>query len=321
MVLYNTPPPSYVFFGQGSRGDGYFNAFSDCCLASTPWVPVLGNHEFYGDYSTAEHYLNETYGVIYGETHSRAALPALNAFVTVSSAIGIASHGSGSGASKTSRYYSTDLGLVHFVALDLNAYYMDADSPYQKPQLEWLAQDLKAACANKGSVPWIVVGSHYPIYCTSDSLTGLKHQDGEGDESPGEEVGCWSYGASITKVRNDLEPLFKQYGVDIYIAGHEHDYEAVWPVLNGSIVGDWGPANYSNPQVIANPQAPIHITSGAGGAPGLDTFFNTTNPWVRKRLSAWGYGRMSTSNGSVLVFEQVINADDSVYDTIIIKKT
>ena len=169
-------------------------------------------------------------------------------------------------------------------------------------------------------MPWIVVGSHYPIYCTSDSLTGSKHQDGEGEESPGEEVGCWSYGSAITKVRNDLEPLFQRYGVDVYIAGHEHDYESVWPVLNGSVVGKWGTANITNPQVIANPEAPIHITSGAGGAPALDHFYPQANPWVRKRLSAWGDGRMTTSNASVLVFEQVINADDSIFDTIIIKK-
>ena len=204
--------------------------------------------------STAEHYLNETYGVIYGEPHARAALPAVNAFVSVSSAVGIATHGSGPHASRTSRFYSTDLGLVHFVALDLAAYYFAADAPYIQPQLEWLAKDLAAAARNRHKVPWIIVGSHYPIYCTSSTLTGSLHQDGVGEKNSGEDIGCWSYGSQITKVRNDLEPLFARYGVDVYIAGHEHDYESVWPVLNGSVVGNWGEANITNPQVILNPE-------------------------------------------------------------------
>ena len=57
-------------------------------------------------------------------------------------------------SSKTSRYYSVDLGLVHFVALDLNSYYFDSEAAYIAPQLAWLEQDLAAAAANRANVPW-----------------------------------------------------------------------------------------------------------------------------------------------------------------------
>ena len=69
---------------------------------------------------------------------------------------GASSHGSR--PSGTSRYFSVDIGLIHFVGLDLNA---AETSPrtigLDKGQLAWLDQDLTAAAANREHVPWIVV--------------------------------------------------------------------------------------------------------------------------------------------------------------------
>ena len=79
---------------------------------------------------------------------------------------GASSHGAS--PSGTSRYFSVDIGLIHFVGLDLNA-------PETTPrtigldagQLAWLAADLAAADANRAAVPWIVVTSHFPMYLSS----------------------------------------------------------------------------------------------------------------------------------------------------------
>ena len=40
-----------------------------------------------------------------------------------------------------------------------------------------------------------------------------------------------------------FEPLFIRYGVNLYFSGHQHAYESVWPVYNGTRV--W--ANFSAP--------------------------------------------------------------------------
>lgn len=77
------------------------------------------------------------------------------------------------------------------------------------------------------------------MYCSSSSLAGALHNDGQGDEDPGTFTGCWSYGSNIDVLRGDIEPLFKDYGVDMYLAGHEHDYEPTWPVYNNVSV-DYG---------------------------------------------------------------------------------
>jgi hypothetical protein len=64
-------------------------------------------------------------------------------------------------------------------------------------QLTWLEADLIAATANRkdGSVPWIVVSGHRPLYSSYHSNQ-----------------------AAIAA----FEPLFLKYNVDIYFAGHVH---------------------------------------------------------------------------------------------------
>jgi phosphodiesterase/alkaline phosphatase D-like protein len=58
--------------GNDYHGDAYMQAFQGA-LATCPWLPVIGNHEstlgseHNIDASTEERYLNETWGVIYGQ--------------------------------------------------------------------------------------------------------------------------------------------------------------------------------------------------------------------------------------------------------------
>jgi len=170
------------------RGDGYMQAFQQT-LASCPWVPIVGNHEYYSGEELAK-FLNNTVG---GRDLPKAMRDAIAAHEAVaaaksagalggaalkaSTALGtMLSHGSylaqGKNAdgvqSGTSRYYSLDIGKVHLVALDLNVYYGSdpCGAPCAEAQKQWLAADLAAANANRANVPWIVAMSHYPFYCT-----------------------------------------------------------------------------------------------------------------------------------------------------------
>ena len=74
---------------------------------------------------------------------------------------------------------------------------------------EWVAADLAAANVNRAAVPWIVVHGHRPLYCSCDGdcdYAATTVRDGIGGE----------YG---------METLFYNFGVDLYLCGHEHDYE------------------------------------------------------------------------------------------------
>jgi len=93
------------------------------------------------------------------------------------------------------RYYTFKPGLgtgVRFFGLDSN--YMD------KNQLVWLEKEL----ANSGS-DWKIAFFHHPMYSSGGA-----------------------HGSDL-RLREQLEPLFVKYGVDVVFAGHDHFYERIKP--------------------------------------------------------------------------------------------
>ncbi|MEH2150236.1 metallophosphoesterase family protein [Nostoc sp.] len=87
------------------------------------------------------------------------------------------------------RYYTFRRGTVQFFALDTNG---NAD---WKNQLSWLEKELSLSNA-----PWKVVFGHHPIYSSGQ------------------------YGNNPDFIKT-FTPLFKKYGVQLYMNGHEHNYE------------------------------------------------------------------------------------------------
>jgi 3',5'-cyclic AMP phosphodiesterase CpdA len=81
---------------------------------------------------------------------------------------------------------------IRFFALDSN--YMD------RTQLQWLEKELQSSGSD-----WKIMYFHHPIYSS-----GGRH-------------------GSDTALRDQLEPLFLKYGVDVVLAGHEHFYERLKP--------------------------------------------------------------------------------------------
>jgi 3',5'-cyclic AMP phosphodiesterase CpdA len=95
------------------------------------------------------------------------------------------------------RYYTFRRDPVQFFALDTNH---NAD---MQTQLDWLEQEL-----SRSDATWKVVFGHHPIYSS-----GI-------------------YGSNQAFIKS-LTPLFQKYGVQVYINGHEHNYERTRPI-NGT---------------------------------------------------------------------------------------
>ena len=95
------------------------------------------------------------------------------------------------------RYYTFRRDSVQFFALDTNH---NAD---WQTQLPWLETAL-----SKSNAPWKVVFGHNPLYSSGH------------------------YGVNQDLI-SKLTPLFKKYGVQLYINGHEHSYERTQPI-NGT---------------------------------------------------------------------------------------
>jgi predicted MPP superfamily phosphohydrolase len=90
------------------------------------------------------------------------------------------------------RYYTfKPKNGVRIFALDSN--YMD------QPQLQWLEKELTASGSD-----WKIVFFHHPLYSSG------------------------MHGSDI-QLREQLEPLFLKYGVDVVFSGHEHFYERIKP--------------------------------------------------------------------------------------------
>ncbi len=87
------------------------------------------------------------------------------------------------------RYYTYREKDVQFFVLDTNT------NVNWKPQLAWLQQEL-----SRSTAPWKIVYGHHPIYSSG------------------------VYGTDRAMI-SMLAPLFKQYGVQLYMNGHEHHYE------------------------------------------------------------------------------------------------
>jgi len=202
-------------------------------------------------------------------------------------------------------YHSWTGGLVHWISYSTEVYFVYEAltghggvgrnfGPYPKiaeEQLAFVEADLQAATANRNNVPWIIAYGHRPMYCSdNDDSDCTQMNDG------------W---------KGDLEALFYKYGVDIVIEGHEHSYERLWPVFNGTVF------NGSTEYPYTNPGAPIHLVSGSAGCDeDLDTFNGPLGSWSAVRISEYGYAHLTAYNASHLHWEQLDGTSYEVYDEI-----
>jgi hypothetical protein len=103
------------------------------------------------------------------------------------------------------RYYNFHAGNADFFALD---------SDYMDPaQIDWLRQQLSGSTA-----AWKICFFHHPFY---------SHARFHGED---------------VDLRNQLEPIFQKYGVNVVLNGHQHVYERLKPHggINYIVLGNSG---------------------------------------------------------------------------------
>ena len=97
-----------------------------------------------------------------------------------------------------------------------------------------------------------------------------------------------------------LEPYIKKYAVDLFITGHEHQYERTFPVFNGTVTTAGSSGTFTNPG------APVYVVQGTSGA-FVSGDWETPQPaWSAYREgSSYGYGKMRISGAARLDYEWV----------------
>lgn len=96
--------------------------------------------------------------------------------------------------SSNSLWYSYNLGLVHFVHISTEVFAWGGGDPVA--QQAWLDADL--AAVNRSATPWIVVVGHKE---------------------------AWMSAVDFSLVDRAL----RRHGVDVYVCGHQHNYQRVRP--------------------------------------------------------------------------------------------
>merc|ERR1711916_100889 len=206
-------------------------------------------------------------------------------------------------------FYSFDYGVqgpdgnaVHIIMLSTESDYpgKPTDLMYEfgastdeYAQVNWVAEDLKAAAANRHNVPWIVVVGHRPIYCAGDPYSANGKPAGNSAV-----LQAW------------LEKQFKEAAVDAYVAGHSHLYQRSWPVYNNVPVHTYD-----------NPGAPVYLVSGAAGnAEGHSTGGSPLVWTAYKNNSAFGYSSMTIYNSTTMLWEWRAAATDKVVDSFVLTR-
>jgi hypothetical protein len=183
-------------------------------------------------------------------------------------------------------WYSWDAGLVHFVSMSTEAYFFYAGSAVQ---YAWLQADLTSV--DRAVTPWVVVYGHRSIYCSCD-----------GD--------CDSAATTVRDGPYGLEALMVEHKVDLWLNGHEHNYERNYAVFNSTLVtgGSAGApgGNASAPEVVLNAASPVYIVTGcAGDVEHHEPFTRPQPAYSAFRSNTYGYSRMTVYNASALLWEQV----------------
>ena len=177
----------------------------------------------------------------------------------------------------TERYYSFDWGPVHFVSLDSNCLSYPTSECTKALQQAWVKQDLAATTR-----PWKVVFFHHPLWSSGEH-------------------------GSSTSMRNAFAAIFEQYGVDLVLTGHDHNYERS-KAMKGDAVAASGAKGIP------------YLVVGSGGAT-LRPFGTSSQPsWSAFRdNSNVGYLDVTVNGGTLTA--KFISSSNVVRDSLTLTKT
>ena len=249
----------------GLTGDQFMRNIAQLAT-KTPYMVCVGNHEN-GDNPIAQY------------TERWRHMPIENSSGTIGT--------KNAPGNPNNWFFSFDAGLVHYVAIstEVQALAMTAyGGGYDlvKRQYEWLEQDLTKANKNRDKTPWIAVFGHRSSYCSCDADCDRAAEQLR--------LGPWLNGTY------SLEELFFEQGVDLFINGHEHNYERNWPTYHNK-------TDQSN----VDPKATIYIVTGSAGNEELhEPFTRPQPPRSAFRSNTFGYSKLIAHNDTHIRWQQIM---------------
>jgi predicted MPP superfamily phosphohydrolase len=151
----------------------------------------------------------------------------------------------------TEQYYSFNYQNIHFVALSTEVPFNVTSAQYQ-----FVNNDLSRAASNPNT-EWIVVYFHKQMY----TLPSDNH--------------------ALPTLRSTYHPLFEQYGVDLVLQAHNHNYERTYPIKFNSNSPFNPITTTTNTNTYTDPDGQIFATIGTGGV-SLYTFTGKADHFVKQ---------------------------------------
>ena len=194
----------------------------------------------------------------------------------------------------TNPYYSFNYNNVHVLVMDTDrTSYSSGSSQYN-----FVLSDLQAA-SQSPTVDWIIVTFHKPIYSSPNMCSSCD---------------------PLTTLRSIYNPFFDQYGVDLVLEGHVHNYQRTFPLK-------YNPSSPSNPIQTSSsttsyndPEGEIYAIVGTAGA-GFHGFTGLAPYVVKQQDTKYGYlDILFTNNGATLQAKYYLD-DGSVFDQFSITKS
>ena len=146
----------------------------------------------------------------------------------------------------TNTYYATTYGNARIIVMDSDRNSFSSGSS----QYNFVISELQKA-AQDSNIKWIIVYLHKPMYQSPNTCSSSST--------------CSNGGSTTTSLRNTYHPKFDQYGVDLVLYGHVHNYQRTYPL-------EYDSGSPSSPTVTnthswdyGDPAGAIFATVGTGG--------------------------------------------------------
>ena len=185
-------------------------------------------------------------------------------------------------------YYSFDYKNIHFLAvtpaditLAERARGVSQETiSNDKMQLDFIRTDLKHANDNP-ETDFTIVFMHLPMYS--------------------------SIQYPFMDLRDELQPMFDLYGVDLVISGHQHAYERTYPVMFNNAITDYEKCSYNNPD------GQIYLTVGTGGHSHAKS--EQKQPWsVIQNHNDYGFMNIKVVNDGKTLYGEFTSNTGKVMD-------
>ena len=147
------------------------------------------------------------------------------------------------GLSKT--YYSFNHQNTHVLVMDSDKNSYSSGSA----QYNFVINDLQSASQNP-NINWIIVYIHKQMYTSPNTCSASS---------------CSNTASDPTNLRNTYHAKFEQYGVDLVLNGHVHNYQRTFPIKYDPGSPSSPTVTSSNTNSYTNPTGQIYLTVGTGG--------------------------------------------------------